>query len=145
MIFRELFDSLWNFARSSFESVDVAEQAFKSGFTENRTKSLGTFSIFQFPECGKCAYNLITLFRCNFSKYSYLKFENYRQWNPFILDFDYFLNDRPLRFINRREVEIEPARETWSELRSNGWVNIKYQFPETKTQHYKQCYCKRRV
>ncbi len=37
----------------------------------------------------------------------------------------------PLRFINRRKVELEPALETWNELINNGWLIVKQQLDQT--------------
>ncbi len=36
----------------------------------------------------------------------------------------------PLRFINRRRVQPDPANETWGELILNGWEKLGHQFSE---------------
>tara|TARA_Y100001968_G_C19148818_1_gene615121 strand:+ start:444 stop:713 length:270 start_codon:yes stop_codon:yes gene_type:complete len=40
------------------------------------------------------------------------------------------LSGTPLRFINRRKVQLDPALETWSELIFNGWEKLDNQFGE---------------
>lgn len=34
----------------------------------------------------------------------------------------------PLEFKNRRKIDIDPAKETWDELISNGWLTVSHKF-----------------